>query len=242
MQISIRSLEKKLSQILPLAEAYQRSYNKLSDGYKSPEEMALYTKGYFLKKLWKMAEDKNSVVAVLYVNEQPRGFVRYSAIPEYYTQAVDGQSRDLEKGMLDGYEFAWYRKVNFNRNVPLNDKTLIVNQIYLDPQVQRHGLGTYLLGRTIPELKKQGYENLIIEYNANNVNAEKFYRGIGFEPFAKTQDFDHIIKKDGRTTFCISDVEIAHTTIDHAIEAMRRKQLNKTFITMVPQKNGQAYR
>ena len=241
MKVSIRCLEKKLSQILPLAEAYQRSYNKLSQGYKSPEEMALYTRGYFLKKLWKMAEDKDSVVAVLNIDDKPCGFVRYSAIPEYYTNPVNGQSRDLEKGMLDGFEFAWYRKVNFERDVPLNNKTLIVNQIYLDPQIQRCGLGTYLLSKTIPELKKQGYESLIIEYNAHNDNAEKFYRGIGFRAFAKTQDFDHIIKKNGKTTFCISDVAIAHTTIDNAINCMREKQLSKTYITMVQQKNGKSY-
>lgn len=241
MKISIRSLEKKLSQILPLAEAYQRSYNKLSNGYKSQEEMALYTKGYFLKKLWKMAENKDSVVAVLYVDDKPRGFVRYSAIPEYYTNPIDGKTSDTEKGMLDGFEFAWSRKVNFSRNVQLDNKTLIVNQIYLDPQVQRCGLGTYLLSKTIPELKKQGYESLIIEYNANNSNAEKFYKGIGFKAFAKTQDFDHIIKKDGRTTFCISNVEIAHTTIDNALATMRDKQLNQTYITMMQKRNGHAY-
>ena len=240
MQISINRLEKKLSQILPLAEAYQRSYNKLSEQYKSPEEMALYSRGYFLKKLWKMAEDSSSAVAVLNIDGQPRGFVRYSAIPDYYTKPVNGQARDLEKGMLDGFEFAWYRKVNFERDVALNNKTLIVNQIYLDPQYQRHGLGTYLLNRTIPELKKRGYQSLIIEYNANNTNAEKFYRGIGFKPFAKTQDFDHIIKKDGKTVFCISDVAIAHTTIDNALNMMRDKKLDTTYI-MVQRRSGKAY-
>lgn len=86
MKVSIRNLEKRLSMILPLAEAYQRSYNKLSADYKSESEMALYTKGYFVKKLWKMAEDDQSTVAVLHLNDVPRGFIRYSAIPEYYTQ------------------------------------------------------------------------------------------------------------------------------------------------------------
>ena len=233
MQVSITRLEKKLSQILPLAEAYQRSYNKLSAQYKTPEEMALYSRGYFLKKLWKMAQDPDSAVAVLNINGVPRGFVRYSSIPEYYTKPVDGKSMELEKGMLDGWEFAWFRKVNFERDVKLDKKTLIVNQIYIDPQVQRMGLGTYLLNRTIPELKKNGYESLIIEYNAHNENAEKFYRGIGFRAFATTQDFDHIIKKDGRTTFCISDVAIAHTTIDNAIACMQSKKFDNTYITMV---------
>lgn len=69
MKVSIRNLEKRLSMILPLAEAYQRSYNKLSADYKSESEMALYTKGYFIKKLWKMAEDDQSTVAVLHLND-----------------------------------------------------------------------------------------------------------------------------------------------------------------------------
>ena len=175
MKVSIRNLEKRLSMILPLAEAYQRSYNKLSADYKSESEMALYTKGYFIKKLWKMAEDDQSTVAVLHLNDVPRGFIRYSAIPEYYTQPENGRAQDVEKGYLDGFEYAWCRKVNFEREVALDDKTLIVNQIYLDPQIQHHGLGTLLFQQTVPELKKQGFESLIIEYNANNANAKDFY-------------------------------------------------------------------
>ena len=53
MKVSIRNLEKRLSMILPLAEAYQRSYNKLSADYKSESEMALYTKGYLSKNCGK---------------------------------------------------------------------------------------------------------------------------------------------------------------------------------------------
>ena len=179
-------------------------------------------------------------MAVLNVDGTPRGFVRYSAIPKYYTKPINGQTRDLERGMLDGWEFEWYRKINFEREVQLSDKTLIVNQIYLDPEIQRHGLGTHLLKKTIPQLKKSGYNDLIIEYNAHNKNAEKFYQGIGFRPFARTQDLDHIIKVNGRTTFCISDVAIAHTTIDNALNSMRDKKLNNTFI-MVQNRNGRAY-
>lgn len=243
MKVSIRNLEKRLSMILPLAEAYQRSYNKLSADYKSESEMALYTKGYFVKKLWKMAEDDRSTVAVLHLNDVPRGFIRYSAIPEYYTQPENGRAQDVEKGYLDGFEYAWCRKVNFEREVALDDKTLIVNQIYLDPQIQHHGLGTLLFQQTVPELKKQGFESLIIEYNANNTNAKDFYQKLGFVPFAQTKDFDHILKEDGRTVFCISDVRIAHTTIDNALEHLRRRQqMKQTLITVIDQrKHGRAY-
>ena len=233
MKVSIRPLEKKLSLILPLAEAYERSYRKLSEGYKSEAEMALYKRGYFLKKLWKIAEDTQSIAAVLLLDGTPRGFVRYSKVPAYYTQAVNNQAAEMESGQLDGYEFAWCRKVHFDRGVCLNDRTLIVNQIYLDPQIQRCGLGTFLLENTIPALRQQGFDNLIIEYNANNKNAEKFYQTMGVAAFARTQDFDHILRNSsGRTVFCISDVKIAHTTIDHALERIEeRRRLKQTVIT-----------
>lgn len=190
-----------------------------------------------------MAEDDQSTVAVLHLNDVPRGFIRYSAIPEYYTQPENGRAQDVEKGYLDGFEYAWCRKVNFEREVALDDKTLIVNQIYLDPQIQHHGLGTLLFQQTVPELKKQGFESLIIEYNANNTNAKDFYQKLGFVPFAQTKDFDHILKEDGRTVFCISDVRIAHTTIDNALEHLRRRQqMKQTLITVIDQrKHGRAY-
>lgn len=243
MKVSIRKLEKRLSMILPLAEAYQRSYNKLSSDYKSDEEMALYTRGYFIKKLWKMTEDQQSIVAVLSVDDKPRGFIRYSAIPEYYTQMKNNQTQDLEKGYLDGYEFAWCRKVYADREIKLNDQTLIVNQIYMDPLMQHHGLGTLLFQQTVPELKKLGFESLIIEYNANNLNARSFYQKIGFEQFARTKDFDHIIKKNGVTNFCISDVHIAHTSIDNALQNLNGRNLDRTYITVMDRKNyGKSYR
>ncbi len=237
MKVSIRNLEKRLSMILPLAEAYRRSYNKLSADYKSEQEMALYTKSYFVKKLWKMAEDDQSTVAVLHLNDVPRGFIRYSAVPQYYTQPENGISQEVEKGYLDGFEYAWCRKIDFEREVSLNDKTLIVNQIYLDPQIQHHGLGTLLFQQTVPELKKQGIESLIIEYNDHNVNAKNFYQKLGFAPFAKTKDFDHIIEDNGRTVFCISDVSIAHTTIDNTLEHLRRRQqMKQTFVAVIDQR------
>ena len=226
MKISINNLEPKLSQILPLAEAYMRSYNELSRQYKTDDEMKLYTKSYFLRKLWNMSEDGESAVAVLNVDDNPVGFVRFSNVPEYYKNPQNNSACDVEKGQLDGHEFAWVRKLEFIKDVKLDDKTLIVNQIYLEPALQHHGLGTFLLSRTIPQLRQRGYDSLIIEYNAHNTNAEKFYKGVGFSAFAKTQDFDHIIEKDGKTNFCISDVEIAHTTIENAIKCIKSKQAN----------------
>ena len=39
--------------LFELADAYKASYNTLSKDYKTPEEMELYTKEYFLRKLEK---------------------------------------------------------------------------------------------------------------------------------------------------------------------------------------------
>lgn len=242
MKISIRNLEPKLEQLKPLAEAYYHSYNNLSKDYKSSEEMALYTKGYFLRKLWKMSHDKESAVAVLWVNERPGGFVRYSKVPDYYKTPVNGANSNLEQGVLDGYDYTWVRKVDFNQDIILNDKTLIVNQIYLDPALQHRGLGTYLFAKTLPTLKENGYESLIIEYNENNKNAEKFYKGVGFSPIAKTKDFDHIIEKDNKTLFCVSDVEIAYTTVDDSIKCIQNTRKKYPHIAFLGQKNVAAYR
>ena len=242
MKISIKNLEPKLSQILPLAEAYMRSYNELSHQYKTDEEMSLYTKSYFLRKLWNMAEDGESAVAVLWADEKPGGFVRYSKVPEYYKKPISNTSSDFEQGTLDGYEYAWVRKINFEQDAELGDKTLIVNQIYLDPVLQHHGLGTYLFGKTLPILKEHGYESLIIEYNANNKNAEKFYKGVGFTPIAKTKDFDHIIEKDSKTIFCVSDVDIAYTTIDNSMKCIQNTRKKYPHFVFFGQRNAAAYR
>ena len=232
MKISVCRLENTPDLILPLAKAYMRSYNKLSQGYKSADEMKLYTEQVFFRKLKNFAADKSSVSAVLLMDGNPAGFVRYSPVPGYYKTAADGTSKDLERGYMDGYEYAWNRKITFDKDVALTDKTLIVNQIYLDPQIQRKGLGTYLLGATLPKLKEKGYDSLIIEYNANNINAEKFYQTLGFEAFAKTQDFDHIIRPRNKTDFCVSDVKIAHTTIDKTLKAINNIEQRKHISTL----------
>lgn len=232
MKLSIRKLQTNQEELRTLALAYQRSYNKLSAAYKSPAEMALYTFDYFYQKVKRFAAENESSsesrTFVVAADDQPVGFVRYSKIPEYYKQNDNGVAQELEKGVLDKYEYAWYRKVKFVRDVKLDDSTMILNQIYLDPKVQRNGLGTYVLAKTLPTMKEHGVKNLILEYNADNHNAEKFYKYFGFAPLADTQDLDHIIKKNGRTNFCISNVKMVHVPVDTALEKAQIKIAQKT--------------
>lgn len=233
MKVSISNLKNDENIIAKLSKAYRNSYNKLSEGYKSPEEMALYTYDYFYHKVKRFAlENENSSLSrtfVVLLDEEPVGFVRYSRIPEYYKNNENGETKDFERGMMDGYEYAWYRKVKFVDNVRLDDSTMILNQIYLDPKVQRHGLGTYILAQTLPKMKEKGVRNLILEYNAGNKNAEKFYHYFGFRALADTQDLDHIIKgRDGRTRFCISDVKMVHVPVEVAMEKANAKLISSS--------------
>ena len=221
MKISICKLEKRMDTILALAEVYQQSYNRLSERYKTAQEMAFYTKGYFIKKLWNMARDDRSIISVLQVDSRPCGFIRYSKVPSYYHGQV------LESGYLDGFEYARYHKVHFDDEILLNDKTLIVNQLYLAPNLQHKGLGRLLFERTIEDLKGRGYKDLVIEYNIHNDNARKFYHKLGFRDFGRSKDMDHILSDGRRTIFCLSDVRIAHTTIDNALKHIREGEMMK---------------
>ncbi len=227
MKVSISNLKNDPQIIEQLTTAYRNSYNTLSAGYKAPEEMALYTQDYFRQKVKRFAaENEKSSVSrtfVVFLDDRPVGFVRYSRIPEYYKQNPGGETRDLEHGMMDGYEYAWYRKVKFVDNVKLDDSTMILNQIYLDPSVQRLGLGTYILAQTLPKMKEKGVRNLILEYNAQNSNAEKFYRFFGFKALADTEDLDHILRKDNRTRFYISKVKMVHVPVEEAMAKANAK-------------------
>lgn len=218
MKLNIVPLKNNNEMIIPLARAYHRSYNELSRGYKSPAEMALYTQDIFVSKLQRFAADTSSQTAVVTADGVPMGFMRLSRIPEYYKNPVNGQTSEPEIGEMDGHSFAWERKVTFDKEIKLDDKTLIINQLYLDPSIQRRNVGTFLLEQTLPKLKQRGFDSLILEYNAHNHNAEKFYQTLGFEAFARTRDFDHILPHPkGGAEFCLSDVKIAYTTIDNAL-------------------------
>lgn len=233
MKVTISKLVAKDKTLQQVAEAYRASYNKLSEGYKSKEEMALYTYDYFYQKVKRFAAENEqsnlSRTFMINLDGKPVGLVRYSRIPEYYKHAQNGQTKDLEKGYLDGYEYAWYRKVNFtDTSVKLDDSTMILNQIYLHPDVQRHGLGTFVLAQTLPKMKEKGVKNLILEYNIENKNGEKFYQSFGFQPLADTQDLDHIVQdRTGATKLCISKVKIVHVPVEAALQKANEKMEQK---------------
>ena len=231
--IEIAEFDGKAKTIFPLAKVYMNSYNELSKTYKSEEEMSLYIYGSFVKKLKKYSLDKDSSVYVLNVDGEPKGFVRYSPIPDYYKSPQEGMSKEVENGYMDGYEFSWQRKVHFSdgNEGRLNHGTLAINQIYLDPSVQNQGFGTMLLKKTLPKVREKGFDNIIIEYNRNNKNAKRFYAHVlGLGKIADTKDLDHI--KNNK--LFISDVEIGHNTIDNALTSIRKIENKRYKEPMLP--------
>lgn len=72
-------------------------------------------------------------------------------------------------------------------------------------------------------MKEKGVRNLILEYNAQNSNAEKFYRFFGFKALADTEDLDHILRKDNRTRFYISKVKMVHVPVEEAMAKANAK-------------------
>ena len=223
MKIEIEN-ELKREDLFELADAYRESYNTLSEDYKTPEEMELYTKKYFLRKLEKFRKGQNeSPVFVAKVDGKPVGFLRFSPIEEYYKNHKNGVAKNKEIGELDGHQYEWERKIEFSKDIKLSDKTAILNQIYIDPKHQKHGVGEALFNHAMPEMKKQ-YDDFIVELNSGNEGARTVYgKVLTAQEIARTQDLDHILK--GRKY--ISPVTMVHAKVDAAIDNLKDRRLKR---------------
>lgn len=179
-------------QVEELSLSYCASYRLLSETYKTPDEMRFYTPDYFRKKIKDMLIGKESDVFVLSHLNKAVGFVRFSPIPVAYKQANGGgyygeQSKTIQGGVM----VTWTRSAYFQKGTPLTDKTTILNQIYLHPDIQKKGIGSLLLDRVLPFVA-QKYTDLIVEYNQNNQYAIQFYKRLGIQEVAKTFDLDQV--------------------------------------------------
>jgi hypothetical protein len=228
--LQIKKFNGSAKEIIALADIYMRSYNKLSENYKSKEEMALYTKGFFIKKLktWSnnQQQGKEPFIYVLYNGENPCGIMRFNEIPASYRQMDDNLiSQEKERGQLDGWEILRNRKIQYHKDPQYASNTLILNQIYLAPEAQKKGWGTYFIKNVIPQLQQAGYEEFIVEYNDNNANGKKFHQNVlCAKEIAHTTDFDHIINKDANSQFCLSPVTIGKSNFSSVLENISRKE------------------
>lgn len=175
-----------------LSLSYAESYCSLSKNYKTPDEMSFYTLDYFKNKVLCMLKDKTSDVFVLSNRDNVLGFIRFSPIPDPYKKANGGGYYTESCEMChSGVLVHWIRSAYFKPNTKLDDNTVVLNQIYLHPDIQKQGIGTRFLDKVLP-LIEQKYSDLIVEYNQNNKYAISFYQGLGIREVAKTQDLDQI--------------------------------------------------
>ncbi len=223
--LQVKKFSGTYKEILPLADVYMRSYNQLSKAYKSRAEMALYTKVSFIKKLetWAInqADGKEPFIYVLYNNDKPCGVMRLNHIPDDYRKINDNyQAVEKERGYLDGWQIARNRRIDYSTRFNYTDNTLILNQIYLAPEEQNKGFGTYFIKQVFTELHKRGYNQFIVEYNDNNINGKKFHEGVlCARKIAHTTDFDHITtSKRGKTNFCLSPVSIGISNFSEVLD------------------------
>lgn len=232
--LKVKKFAGNYKEILPLADVYMRSYNELSKGYKSPEEMALYTKVSFIKKLegWAInqAKGQEPFIFVLYNNDKPCGIMRLNPIPQDYRHINQNlQAIESENGELDGWKMARQRKIQYTKNPNYERNTLILNQIYIAPEAQKQGLGTYFIKTVFQGLQQQGYNQFIVEYNDNNTNGKKFHENVlCAKKVAHTSDFDHITSQNNKTEFCLSPVSIGISRFSDVLRNIAIKERSFT--------------
>ncbi len=229
--LEVKKFSGKCQEILSLADVYMRSYNELSKGYKSPAEMKLYTKGSFIRKLknWanKQKDGQEPFIFVLHNDNKPIGFIRLNPLPESYRHYDKNlTSQEYEGGELDGWRIARYRKVHYTSRPQFDDNALILNQIYMAPEVQKQGYGSYFINQVAQKMRQKGFDQFVVEYNDHNLNGKKFHEDVlCAQKIAETDDFDHItVTKNKNAALCISPVTIGLSRFSDLIENIATKQ------------------
>ena len=234
IMLQVKKFSGSYKEIVALSDVYMRSYNELSTGYKSADEMALYTKGTFIRKLknWSnnMKNGDENLIFVLYNDDKPCGIMRLNPIPEAYRQIDDKlQAAEYEHGVLDGRTITRNRKIQYSEKPQFDDNALILNQIYLAPESQKKGWGTYFIKNVFSELVEQKYNQFIVEYNDNNANGKKFHEDVlCAKKIAHTTDFDHITASDDKQDFCLSPVSIGISSFTAVLQNIATKEKSFT--------------
>lgn len=228
--LQVKKFSGSVKEILPLADIYMRSYNELSKQYKSSAEMQLYTKGSFIRKLKNWAEKQKQgqepFIFVLYNGENVCGVMRLNEIPKDYRNIKNLEAVEDEHGFLDGWTISRQRKIRYLKDPKYSENTLILNQIYLAPEAQKKGWGSFFMKSVIPTLQEQGFEQFIVEYNDNNTNGKRFHEDVlCAEQIAKTTDFDHITENNDRhAEFCVSPVTIGISNFSKVLKRIEAKE------------------
>lgn len=107
---------------------------------------------------------------------------------EYYKRnpnILDGMlvyDDGIVKGIINGH--------------PEEDKIFEITDFYVEPFFVRQGIGTLLIRHMIQQIKKKGFQKIILWVIKENVKARKFYEANGFVNSGKTTIIEGTTKKD----------------------------------------------
>lgn len=71
----------------------------------------------------------------------------------------------------------------------LSSTSAEIKNIAVRPDFQGYGIGTYLIKNVIRDLRKKGFESLLIGTGITSVRPIKLYRALGFKDFRIIKDF-----------------------------------------------------
>lgn len=128
--------------------------------------------------LWQIRELAQSIFPATYEKIAPAELLQYM-MDLFYTP--DALLKQLASGQVflilyfgdKAAGYASYSKVNTEGDYRLN-------KIYLYPQIQRRGLGKFLLNDLVNRVKTEGGRNLCLNVYRQN-KAVGFYRNMGFQ-------------------------------------------------------------
>ena len=105
-------------------------------------------------------------------------------VNNFYKKSLDNENINLsiamENNKLVGYIFA-YRK--YEKNTSFKNDIIFIDGLFVDEKYRHSGIGTKLI-KYIENWSREKYENPYIEitYIKSNINAEKCYKKLGYEP------------------------------------------------------------
>jgi len=79
---------------------------------------------------------------------------------------------------------------------PKDDKTFEITDFYVEPFFVGQGIGTLLIGQMIQQVRKKGFQKIILWVIKDNVRARKFYEVNGFVNSGKTCIIEGTMKED----------------------------------------------
>lgn len=110
----------------------------------------------------------------LYEGDEDQKFFRSSAMPDYFKSGSRVFVARDGKG-VEGFIWVLYYEHIRHKGVG------IIEELYVDDQYRKKGIGKRLVSKAIEYLKKRHVMVVLVTTDPHMVNAKKFYKAIGFK-------------------------------------------------------------